>query len=1159
MPGQVGLCWLMALFKNNLPFIFKLFKINVYLNLLKTSKMKKQLLFTFFAIIGLVNLTVTAQCLAPTLQSTSVSNIAATSATINWTASSSTDTAWEILLIPSMTMPATPLQNPIIENGILLISASANPIDLFINTLTPSTRYYVYVRTVCSETQKSLWSGSVNFTTKPINDEIQASILVTVNPDQIILEGNTQFATTFGATASLPQLNPPLTGSGCGINGNDIWYKFVALSENQTIVINNVVPFNSTSITMNYSVFSGSPNNLTKLYCSNKNISSANGLIIGETYYLRIYMQSANSSVWASFNLNIIESALNDECINAISLTGETISNTIYSNGSITGATGSPQFNACDGTTNNDVWFKFVAASNAYLAQFTEISNLNVDLHYGLYSGSCGNLIFKECNTQTFNNQNYFNGFIIGETYYIRVKSILAESEVCNFVINLKKSFLPLTIGSLSLSSQQLVTDVLVNNPCVSISNVTSNTGTNFGLTTNGIGYFTNNNPNFPLTSGLILSTGNASVSGGYNLGTLSDGELNWTGDTELESIVSTATGTPMVSYNATKLEFDFTSLNEYMSFNFLFASEEYGYYQCAYSDSFAFLLTDLETGIKTNLAVVPNTEIPISVVTIRNNLYNGGCDSQNDLFFDQYFNMNNNYDTAINFNGQTNLMTASATIIPNHNYHIKLVIADRADAAYDSAVFIQGGSFAAGPPQCLDKIQLVAFVDENANGIKDNNENPFTYGSFTYQKNNTGEVSNINSPLGFYNIYDENPLNTYDFNYQIDNEYSPYFSIATTNYIDLAIALGSGTQTLYFPVTLTQGYNDVTVSIVSIGQPRPGFNHINKIVYKNLGVTAASGSINFTKPALTTILNVSQSGIVNTTEGFLYNFTNLAPFETRILDVTISVPAIPTVNIDDVLNNNVSINSPENDINLNNNLFENNQIVVAAYDPNDKMEAHGEKINFNMFAQDDYLFYTIRFQNTGTANAINVRIEDLLDSQFDAASIRMINASHNYIMERIDNKIIWKFDYIQLPGAIQNEALSQGYVSFKIKLNPGFEVGDLIPNNAEIYFDTNPAIVTNTFVTEFAMPLGTPTFNQENIVLYPNPASSIVQLNLQNSTEEIYSLVVFDLIGKKVKTITSINKQNSSIDVSDLSKGVYMVEIITLNKLKVVKKLVIE
>ena len=457
------------------------------------------------------------------------------------------------------------------------------------------------------------------------------------------------------------------------------------------------------------------------------------------------------------------------------------------------------------------------------------------------------------------------------------------------------------------------------------------------------------------------------------------------------------------------------------------------------------------------------------------------------------------------------------------------------------------------------DILKLVSFIDSNNNGLKEPSEASFSYGNFVYQQNNSGMLTNISSSNGNYFFYDINPANTYDFSYQINPEYTTYFAATATNFNDINIPLGSGTQTLYFPITLTQVYNDVSVTIVPFSQPRPGLIYINRIEYKNLGSATTSGTVTFTKPALTTITNINQTGTVSTPTGFTYDFTNLASNETRYFYVTMSVPAIPTVNINDILTCSASISAPANDINLVNNTFTNNQIVVGSYDPNDKMEAHGEKILFSSFSANEYLTYTIRFQNTGTANAINVRLEDVLDSKLNPTSIRMVSASHNYVMTRVNNAITWKFDDIQLPYATLNEQLSNGYVTFQVKLLPGFALGDIVPNHADIYFDANPAIITNTFNTEFVATLKTVTFNAENILIYPNPASDAINIRLENTMENLESMVLYDMIGKSVLKTVNIDSNQSAIDVSALAKGMYLVEITTVNQLKMTKKLIVK
>ena len=252
-----------------------------------------------------------------------------------------------------------------------------------------------------------------------------------------------------------------------------------------------------------------------------------------------------------------------------------------------------------------------------------------------------------------------------------------------------------ITVSTNSYTVPQLVNTVLINSPCVSATNITWKTGTNFA-SSNGIGYFNNTNPNFPMQAGVILSTGDVTHSAGPNTSMLNDGAPSWPGDLSLESTLLQS-GISMNSINASILEFDFTPISPTFSFEFLFASEEYGNFQCQFSDAFAFLLTNTATGVTKNLAVVPSTNIPISVVTIRDFLYNSSCPSANAQYFGSYNGGSSAATAAINYNGQTKLMNASAVLTPNVMYHIKLVIADRSDEGSDSAIFISSDTFNIG------------------------------------------------------------------------------------------------------------------------------------------------------------------------------------------------------------------------------------------------------------------------------------------------------------------------------------------------------------------------------------------------------------------------------------------------------------------------------
>ena len=247
-----------------------------------------------------------------------------------------------------------------------------------------------------------------------------------------------------------------------------------------------------------------------------------------------------------------------------------------------------------------------------------------------------------------------------------------------------------------------LVQNVLLSNNGVpacggTISNITWSTGSNFGQT-NGIGSFTNTNPNFPLTNGLILTTGNVDAAPGPNTSIQSNGTNSWPGDAQLFSYIQGLGIDPgLISYNnASKLEFDFTPLTNVMSFDFVFASEEYGNFQCAYSDAFAFFLNNVTTGTPVeNLALVPATTTPISVITIRDMVNNTMCNSQNVGYFGAYYGGSSAAAAPINFNGRTVKMVASKAVVAGQTYHIKFVVADRNDSALDSAVFL--GNFKIG------------------------------------------------------------------------------------------------------------------------------------------------------------------------------------------------------------------------------------------------------------------------------------------------------------------------------------------------------------------------------------------------------------------------------------------------------------------------------
>ncbi len=243
----------------------------------------------------------------------------------------------------------------------------------------------------------------------------------------------------------------------------------------------------------------------------------------------------------------------------------------------------------------------------------------------------------------------------------------------------------------------QLVENILINSPCANVSNISVS-----GINTSGpesYGYFTSGTSGFPFADGIVLSTGKAVSAIGPNTSILSDDASGWTGDVDLQNALGLS-GT----FNATVLEFDFLPLTDKISFEYIFASEQYlsnpSQNQCGFTDGFVFLLKEANTSNPyQNLAIVPGTTLPVTVSSIRGS--GTICPVQNEQFFDAF----NGTQHPTNFNGQTKTLIAKSDVIAGNLYHIKLVIADQGNEKYDSAIFLKGGSFNIGTNLGVDKL----------------------------------------------------------------------------------------------------------------------------------------------------------------------------------------------------------------------------------------------------------------------------------------------------------------------------------------------------------------------------------------------------------------------------------------------------------------------
>ena len=163
-----------------------------------------------------------------------------------------------------------------------------------------------------------------------------------------------------------------------------------------------------------------------------------------------------------------------------------------------------------------------------------------------------------------------------------------------------------------------------------------------------------------------------------------------------------------------------------------------------------------------------------------------------------------------------------------------------------------------------------------------------------------------------------------------------------------------------------------------------------------------------------------------------------------------------------------------------------------------------------------------------------------------------MVDASHTYSLERVGKNLEWNFFAIDLPPSenVEDSQVGHGFITFKIKPFPDYAIGDVIPNTAEIYFDFNPAIVTNTWNTTFVETLGVEESEFSNLTVYPNPVNDVLQIS---NTSVITTVEINSILGKQILSI-SVDALTTEIDVSELSNGVYFVKVKTETNEEILK-----
>ena len=230
-----------------------------------------------------------------------------------------------------------------------------------------------------------------------------------------------------------------------------------------------------------------------------------------------------------------------------------------------------------------------------------------------------------------------------------------------------------------------------------------------------------------------------------------------------------------------------------------------------------------------------------------------------------------------------------------------------------------------------------------------------------------------------------------------------------------------------------------------------------------NYGTTKPNGVIHIQLDD--SISYISSSIIPDSINGqnIYWHYDSLFYHSNELIDLQVQMP--PFTSMGDTLKSYITVHELDGGNNI---IYTNTdsleQVSVCAYDPNDK-KVLPKGVGVEGFVQPNLnMEYLIRFQNTGNDTAINIVIKDTLDTNLDWSSLKPVSSSHNVQISIDQNgQVTFTFNNIMLPDSGVDFLASQGYVKYTVEQIPNLLPNTEIYNTANIYFDNNPAIVTNT------------------------------------------------------------------------------------------------
>jgi len=429
-----------------------------------------------------------------------------------------------------------------------------------------------------------------------------------------------------------------------------------------------------------------------------------------------------------------------------------------------------------------------------------------------------------------------------------------------------------------------------------------------------------------------------------------------------------------------------------------------------------------------------------------------------------------------------------------------------------------------------------IVYNDENSNGILDPGEAGVAGSLVKLEPGPVYSITNNEGNFIFYSIPDD---------YTISNILFPNWESTSAPEISFTVdSIGQEIDNISFGVKAMNAVEDVAIHIngtlVRVSN-QPHF----WIFYKNIGTTTASGSIQFEFESFFTYLNSTVLPDSQTDSVLIFNYEPLGPGAERSIVIDFQSPG--TEHIFDSFIMSAFITPLISDIDTTNNYDTLPDMVNGPYDPNYKTVVPVGYNEEGYVLHDQRLSYTINFQNVGNDTAFNIIIRDTLDADLDIETFLIDASSHNVELELLGgNEMLFRFNNILLPDSTTNEFESHGFIRYSISPKPDLPDYTEVNNTAYIFFDSNPAIITNTVLNTFIsnIPVTVPYSEKQtiNVTVYPNPTTGSIMINLPDGSEKIE---IYDGNQKMQRSFVPA-KNSVEISTNGMSAGMYYVKVFT-------------